>query len=297
MKVAVSFAGENRELVESIVKKIKQHYNDCNSTTSDFFVGTINYSSRNNNILFYDEDYSGLLCGQDLIKCFKNIYGKYDLVFGFIDCNYLNKSWTGLEQSIIKERLLENGYRESFFIPIMLDESLLDFYPNYMGYINGRDKDIDRITQIICDKIDGNSIECSLYRITPDNHADAYRIFCNDLGICLKNSYRDCGGISIFQIQQEQNIQRNIIVRRNCYGLDMFSVQIAKTSKTNNSFVSKDNFLLVDFLCYHKNENWILIDQHKNRHTINSEWNEHFANFHLLTAALISRIGFDLKEQ
>ena len=285
MKIAVSFAGEDRGFVNNVVDGIKLHLR-TNSSSVDLGLFEYGKNAKSPNIIFYDNDFISELSGRDLINLFQKIYGKYDLVFGFVDRFYLNKAWTNLEQSIIKERLLKNRYRESFFIPIKLDNSLLDFYPNYMGYINGIDHDAQRIISIICSKIDGNKINQFLERPTPENPEIAYKMFCEDLSIFLDTTPTYLGNITIFNLFSRY---MKIIVRKNCYGLKMFSIEYIKGG-AEDCIDKRQNMFEADFLCYIKDGEWVLTEIKKGYDSINFSPLNKFNYFYALVETLFSKL-------
>lgn len=285
MKIAVSFAGEDREFVNSVVDGIKL-YLKTNSSSIDLGLFEYGKSAKSKNIIFYDNDFISELSGSDLINLFQKIYGRYDLVFGFVNSFYLNKEWTNLEQSIIKERLLKNRYRESFFIPIKLDNSLLDFYPNYMGYINGVDHDAQRIIDIICSKIEGKQINQFLERPIPENSENAYQIFCKDLSIFLDTIPNSLGNITIFDLSSKN---RRIIVRNNCYGLKMFSIECLFRD-TKDNINRRQNMFEADFLCYIKNGEWVLSEIKKVYDAADYNPLNKFNYFYALVEALIPKL-------
>lgn len=115
---AFSFADEDREIIENIVKQLNEK----------------KYK------IFYDSYYEHLLVGKDLYHYLRDLYhnkGKY--VVCFISENYNKKVWTTLEMTAIKERLLETFFADDFLIPIMLDDSINKDIPSFLCYYQFKD--------------------------------------------------------------------------------------------------------------------------------------------------------------
>jgi hypothetical protein len=132
-----SFAGEDRELVEEISKKLD-------------FKG---YK------LYYDKSYQSQHVGKDLYTDLRKIYknnGKY--VVCFISEYYTKKVWTTLEFTAIKERLMSTFFAEDFLIPILIDNAQrLDDIPSYIGFY--QHETVDKTCQMLVEKISESTME------------------------------------------------------------------------------------------------------------------------------------------
>ena len=129
----MSFAGEDRELVEIIAKEL-----------------TINDSK-----IFYDNFSKEELIGKDLSIYFKNTYGKYSkFVDIFISKNYEMKEWTNFEFEIARDEA--ELRKEEFILPVRLDDTLLHGIKRTIGYINFRSEGIFETISILLKKINKN---------------------------------------------------------------------------------------------------------------------------------------------
>lgn len=113
---AFSFAGEDRQVVESIKKELHGFK------------------------IFYDEDYQGELCGKDLYQYLRELYtnqAKY--VVCFLSKSYKEKVWTNVEFTAIKERLMSTFFASDFLIPIVLENDVvLKDIPSFIGFYKYR---------------------------------------------------------------------------------------------------------------------------------------------------------------
>lgn len=111
---AFSFAGEDRKIVVDISNQLKSF--------------GIN--------VFYDNDYQADLVGRDLYSLLRDVYkNKAKYVVCFISKNYINKEWTNLEFSAVKERMFTTFFDSDFLIPILLDDmDMPKDIPSYFGY-------------------------------------------------------------------------------------------------------------------------------------------------------------------
>ena len=113
--VAVSLAGEDRELVEEIVSRLK--------------VAGIR--------VFYDTDYRADMWGEDLVEYLDQIYRlKARYVIMFISRFYAEKMWTRHERRSALARALEQ--RSAYILPVRLDSTALDGLPPTVGYLDAR---------------------------------------------------------------------------------------------------------------------------------------------------------------
>ncbi|WLP89124.1 TIR domain-containing protein [Gordonia sp. NB41Y] len=115
--LAVSFAGEQREFVEAVVRGV------------DLPEGRV----------FYDADFEAELWGEELTEVFTEIYSKSTrYVVMFISREYNEKEWTRLERrAALSKRLSSPG---AYILPVLLDNTELDEVAgllNSIGYVNG----------------------------------------------------------------------------------------------------------------------------------------------------------------
>ncbi len=111
---AFSFAGEDRALVAEIADGLKEYD------------------------IFYDEEYTSELLGQDLYHYLRDLYmNKAKYVVCFLSQHYKKKVWTSVEFSAIKERFMGTFFASDFLIPIILEDDVwISDIPSFIGYIN-----------------------------------------------------------------------------------------------------------------------------------------------------------------
>ena len=126
--VAVSFAGEDRELVKEIVSRLK----DAGKR------------------VFYDADYQSATWGEDLIEYLDQIYrvkARYTIMF--ISRFYAEKMWTRHERRSALERALEQ--RSRYVLPVRLDDTALEGLRSTIGYLDARRMSSDEIVKATLD--------------------------------------------------------------------------------------------------------------------------------------------------
>jgi hypothetical protein len=115
--VAVSFAGEQRTLVEAVVRAI------------DLPPGRV----------FYDADYTPELWGEDLAELFTRLYSKEArYVVMFISREYARKEWARVERRAALARRMRT--QAAYILPVRCDTTELedvDGLLNTIGYLNG----------------------------------------------------------------------------------------------------------------------------------------------------------------
>lgn len=111
--LALSFAGENRDTVESIAIELRN--NDVN--------------------VFYDDFYKAELVGKDLSDYFKKKYSdssKYVVIF--ISKYYTQKDWTNFEFEIALDKT--KTMKTEFILPVRLDDTIVLGMKRTIGYIH-----------------------------------------------------------------------------------------------------------------------------------------------------------------
>jgi len=113
--VVLSFAGEDRDYVESVVKEL----------------------DRQGVSAFYDQNEQSILWGKDLQPYFDKVYrvlARYCMVF--ISKHYSNKTWTRMELKFAKKRASQDEMKE-YILPIRLDDTTISEIPDTIGYMKG----------------------------------------------------------------------------------------------------------------------------------------------------------------
>lgn len=129
--VALSFAGENREYVREIAKKLKAKKLK----------------------VFYDEFEETNLWGKDLYQYLHYIYKECSLFcVVFVSSSYIKKAWTRHELKAAQNRaFLDNS---EYILPLLLESGInLPGLPDTIGYISIKDHTIAQIVKMIYEKV------------------------------------------------------------------------------------------------------------------------------------------------
>ena len=128
--LAVSFAGEDRAIVERFVKLLQSAGLD----------------------VFYDADEQGELWGKDLYVHLDDVYKhKARFCVMFISEPYAKKRWTNHERQSAQERAF-NENRE-YILPVRLDDTAIPGIRGTVGYLDLRRMKIEKIAEIAIDKV------------------------------------------------------------------------------------------------------------------------------------------------
>jgi TIR domain len=130
--VAVSFAREDRELVEEIVRRLRD---------ADVRI-------------FYDTNYQAVMWGEDLVEYLDQIYrvkARYTMMF--ISHFYAEKMWTRHERRSALARALEQ--RSAYVLPVRLDSTPLEGLRPTIGYLDARVMGPDGIVTTTLEKLTG----------------------------------------------------------------------------------------------------------------------------------------------
>lgn len=150
--VAVSFAGEDRALVEEFV----------------------NILASKHVSVFYDSWEQASLWGKDLYQYLDRIYSQaaqYCIIF--VSSNYVKKAWTRHELRSAQARAFQQN--SEYILPIKLDETELPGLPGTVAYIDVRHTKIDEVARLLLEKLDVSrrpNIKDITDRIRSSNPAD-----------------------------------------------------------------------------------------------------------------------------
>src|SRR5512145_2266379 len=128
--VAVSFAGEDRLLVEEFV----------------------NILASNHVSVFYDSWEQSELWGKDLYQHLDMIYSqaaRYCIIF--VSQNYIKKAWTKHELRSAQARAFQQN--SEYILPIKLDDTELPGIPGTVAYIDVRHTKIDQVAHLLLEKL------------------------------------------------------------------------------------------------------------------------------------------------
>ncbi|MER7556789.1 TIR domain-containing protein [Nocardioides sp. NPDC126508] len=128
--IAVSFAGENRDYVERVVRGL-----DADAVT-----------------VFYDGDYKAEIWGENLVDYLTEVYqhqARYVVVF--VSAGYADKMWTNLERKSALARAL--AQRGPYVLPVRLDDAELSGLLPTVAYLDARVEGIQGIIDAIHAKL------------------------------------------------------------------------------------------------------------------------------------------------
>jgi len=129
--VAISFAGPERQLAESLAKSVRD----------------AGY------VVFYDGFYPEQLWGKDLVSFFDRVYRKASrFCVMFVSREYSERMWTTFERRSAQARALEEKGRE-YILPIRIDNTDLDGLPPTIGYISVEEHSIEKIASLLIRKL------------------------------------------------------------------------------------------------------------------------------------------------
>jgi hypothetical protein len=126
-EIALSFAGEDRALVEEIATRLRR---------------------RRVNV-FYDGFERGMLWGKDLYQHLFELYSsksKYCVVF--VSNHYASKPWTRHEL-----KAAQSKQDSEYILPVRLDDTILPGLPETKGYLDARKLEPDQIVKVIMEKL------------------------------------------------------------------------------------------------------------------------------------------------
>jgi hypothetical protein len=132
--VAVSFAGEDRSLVEEFVNILASYHVS----------------------VFYDSWEQANLWGKDLYQYLDLIYrqaAEYCVIF--VSKHYVEKAWTKHELRSAQARAFQQN--SEYILPIKLDETELPGIPGTIAYIDVRQVKIDEVARLLLEKLNVSS--------------------------------------------------------------------------------------------------------------------------------------------
>ncbi|MDG4829819.1 TIR domain-containing protein [Solwaraspora sp. WMMD1047] len=134
--VAVTFAGEDRQFVQAVVRQV---------TDAGYKV-------------FYDQDEQVALWGEELTEYFPKVYeqrSRYAVMF--VSRHYAAKPWTRLERRSVLARALEQ--QTPYLLPVRLDATQLPGVRSTISYLDGSVIGEHGVAAAICQKLNGGSAQ------------------------------------------------------------------------------------------------------------------------------------------
>ena len=134
--IALSFAGEDRGVVEKIASLLKD----------------------NNIKVFYDNFERARLWGEDLYELLAKLYSKQaQFCLMFISSSYVEKLWTNHERQNAQERAFQE--RGVYILPVRLDDTEVPGVRNTIGYIDLRQETPEQLVKLVKEKLELNFTE------------------------------------------------------------------------------------------------------------------------------------------
>ena len=133
--VAVSFAGTERELAESLAVRVRD----------------AGYE------VFYDRFFPEQLWGKDLAVFFEDVFRKKSrFCVIFVSKQYVERDWTNHERRSAVSRLIESK-GQAYILPIKVEDVELPGMQPTIGYLSLKDYDIEKIADLLITKLGPSS--------------------------------------------------------------------------------------------------------------------------------------------
>jgi hypothetical protein len=132
--IALSFAGENRDVAEEIAEALE----------------------KNSVKVFYDKYEEHDLWGKDLYEDLSKVYSeeaRYCIIL--ISKHYIEKNWTRHERKNAQERAFEEN--KEYILPVRLDDTKVPGIRDTIGYLDFRQKGINGIVNAVLKKLNKKS--------------------------------------------------------------------------------------------------------------------------------------------
>jgi hypothetical protein len=128
--VAISFAGEDRQIAENIAGLLKQHHIP----------------------VFYDDYEKADLWGKDLYEYLADVYSSHArYCVMIISAYYAEKLWTNYERRNAQERAFKE--HEEYILPVRLDNTAIPGVRDTIGYIDLRKTSVEDLVDLILQKL------------------------------------------------------------------------------------------------------------------------------------------------
>src|SRR5215813_11142248 len=135
-QVALSFAGEHRNFVESVAEELSRNLGQ--------------------NRVFYDCYYEAELARPNLDTHLINIYrDDTDLIAIFLCSNYTQKEWCGLEWRVVQDVIKKRCDLE--IMPFKFDDVIIEGLLSSDGYIKINNRTPEEVAYLILQRIDGKN--------------------------------------------------------------------------------------------------------------------------------------------
>jgi len=128
--IAISFAGEDRTIAQSIAEKLK----------------------KNGVRVFYDSYEKATLWGKDLYQHLNDVYkNKAKFCLMVISNNYRDKQWTNHERKAAQARAFSQN--KEYILPLKLDDTEIPGLNETIGYVDFRTSSSDEVVMLLQNKL------------------------------------------------------------------------------------------------------------------------------------------------
>jgi len=146
--IAMSFAGEQRDYVEAIVRGVGDGVK-----------------------VFYDEDEKAKLWGENLLDLLTDLYqNKARYVVMFVSAAYAERMWPNVERQSSMARAARQ--RTAYILPVRMDDTELPGLLPTVGYLDARHEGLSGIVEIIRQKLGHERAAGSYPGRVPQSQAD-----------------------------------------------------------------------------------------------------------------------------
>lgn len=151
--IAVSFAGEDREFVESFVAGVKAA----------------------GHRVFYDAEHATEMWGANLVEYFDEVFRKRSrFAILFVSRHYAAKMWTRYERQSALARGLEQP--DPYVLPVRLDDAVLPGLLPTVGYLDARQVGIDGVVNAAIAKIASGRLSSAPVSRVPRTEVERQRL-------------------------------------------------------------------------------------------------------------------------
>ncbi len=219
---ALSFAGEDRTIVDSIANKL------------------IEKKIK----VFYDNFFKADLLGKDLSEHFKKTYGgnKSRFVVIFISKNYILKDWTNFEFEIAKEE--EKTRKVEYILPVRLDNTIFQGMSRNKAYINYNKEGLEGTVNILSEKLklgkEENKLSIEKEKPKTLKIKDLKNLLYKELYETYRQSPDSMPGGRYYLTYLSEKYKNDFIIQENDFIIAMDSLEsehCVKLTKTMDSYL------------------------------------------------------------
>lgn len=218
-EVVLSFAGEQREYVEKVVKKLSE----------------IGIS------FFYDYNEEVELWGKNLSQYLDRIYFYDGLYFiPFISKEYIDKIWTKLEfSSALDRNMIDNKSNfQQYILPVRFEKIRVPGLPDSIGFIDANRYSPEELAKLIYQKVRNQKLNEN--KINDINNLPPQKKICDVINTesynLLKKSYETLEESKAILVYGERGLGKTTTIEKFFSTLDVKKISIKTPSKSSFVF-------------------------------------------------------------